>query len=490
MGQGQAHREAMEKGPGYHEVMERKGEIVKKAVGIDYSRFERGTLAFDYEGLMVETGYSLDEIRRIQREAGVGRTPLIELNNITELVRRISPPGKGARIFVKDEAVNPSGSFKARRAAVSVYHAARQGYKGVIAATSGNYGAAVASQAAMRSLDCIVVQEVFDSRGVGQPEILEKGRKCEAFGAEVVQLSVGPELFYVFLVLLEETGFFNASLYTPFAIAGIETLGFEIAEELMAREGRAPDAVVITHAGGGNVTGTARGLAQGGCTETEIIGASVDLSGLHMASDLDFNRKSFTTGHTGFGIPFATWPDRTDVPRNAARPLRYMDRYVTVTQGEVFYVTEMLAQLEGLERGPAGNTSLAAAVSLAREMDSDQILVVQETEYTGAGKHPTAQLTFAREKGIEIRRGDPRDGVPGQCIVIPDSPHQVQHVDLDLDALRESYIMKAAADTDCPGELLAEDIAFLAAETKTEGAFVYRVLKKLTRMEKSRAARD
>ena len=71
-----------------------------------------------------------------------------------------------------------------------------------------------------------------------------------------------------------------------------------------------------------------------------------------MASDADFNRKSFTTGHTGFGIPFLTNPDRVDVPRSAARALRYLDRYVTVTQGEVFYVTEALAQLEGLERGP------------------------------------------------------------------------------------------------------------------------------------------
>src|SRR5690606_10297622 len=138
-----------------------------------------------------------------------------------------APKGKGARIFIKDEAANASGSFKARRASISVYDAYRKGYKGVIAATSGNYGAAVASQAAMRGLKCIVVQEVYDSRKVGQPEILEKARKCEAFGAEVVQLTVGPELFYVFLRLLEETGYYNASLYTPTAIAGIESLGYE-----------------------------------------------------------------------------------------------------------------------------------------------------------------------------------------------------------------------------------------------------------------------
>ena len=87
-------------------------------------------------------------------------------------------------------------------------------------------------------------------------------------------------------------------------------------------------------------------LAAAGAGDSCMVGASVDLSGLHMASDHDFNRKSFTTGHSGFSMPFTTWPDRADVPRNAARALRYMDRFVTVTQGEVFYITQVLAELE------------------------------------------------------------------------------------------------------------------------------------------------
>ena len=327
----------------YEAVMARKAEIMKASVGIDYADFESGSIAFDFERMMKETGYTLEEMREIQSETGVGNTPILELKNFTELARKYAPKGKGARIFLKDEASNPSGSFKARRAAISVYNAKKLGYKGVIAATSGNYGAAVASQACMRGLKCIIVQECYDSQGKGQPEIIEKARKCEAYGAEVVQLSVGPELFYHFLKLLEETGYFNASLYTPFGIAGVETLGYEIAEQMMEREGRLPDAVVATNAGGGNLTGTARGLIKYGATDVEIIGASVDLKGLHMASDTQFNKKSFTTGHTGFGIPFSTWPDRSDVPRSAGRPLRYMDRYVTVKQGEVFYTTEMLA---------------------------------------------------------------------------------------------------------------------------------------------------
>jgi len=225
---------------GYQAVMARKGDILRQSTGIDYSAFEWSPLAFDYEGLLASGGYAFEQVREVLAEIGAGDTPLVELKNLTGLVRSISAPGKGARIFVKDEAANPSGSFKDRRAALSVYHAFRLGYEGVVAASSGNYGAAVASQAAKRGLKCIVLQETFDSRKVGQPEILEKTRACEAYGAEVWQLTVGPELFYIMLRVLEETGFFAASLYVPTAVQGIETLGEELVRQVKDRTGRFP----------------------------------------------------------------------------------------------------------------------------------------------------------------------------------------------------------------------------------------------------------
>jgi len=466
----------MSKDNSYKAVMSRRPEIMKSAVGIDYSQFESGSIAFDYERMMHETGYTLEEMQKIQYSTGVGNTPVLELKNLTALARKYAPEGKGARIFIKDEAANPSGSFKARRAANAVYHAKKLGYKGVIAATSGNYGAAVASQAAMEGLRCIIVQECYDSKGVGQPEIVEKARKCEALGAEVVQLSVGPELFYKFLLLLEETGYFNASLYTPFGIAGVETLGYEIATQFRDKFGKEPDVVVCTNAGGGNLTGTARGLKKAGA-KTKVVGASVNLKGLHMASDEQFNKKSFTTGHTGFGIPFTTWPDRSDVPRSAARPLRYMDRYVTINQGEVFYITEALASLEGIEKGPAGNTALAAAFSLAQELDQDQLIVVQETEYTGAGKHVQPQLSFAKQNGIEVVFGKPEEEVPGKTIVLPENPGLIKARDLDLTKLRKSLIKNALENTKkTPNE---EDIKYLAEETNTDVDFVKSALAEL-----------
>ena len=452
-------------------VTARKNEIMKASFGIDFTDFIQSPIAFDYERMMGETGYSLDDIARIQSDSKVGNTPLFELKNLTAAVRAFAAPGKGATILVKDEAANASGSFKARRASISAFEAQKKGYRGMAAASSGNYGAAVASQAAMRGLKCIILQEVFDSRYVGQPEIVEKSRACEAYGAEVQRLSIGPELFYQLLMTLETTGFFNASLYTPFGIKGVETLGLEIAEQVRKRYNRDPDAVVITHAGGGNLTGTARGLLEAGCDKSRIVACSVDLAGLHMASDADFNRKSFTTGHTGFGVPFATWPDRVDVPRNAARSLRYMDEYQLVTQGEVFYVTELLTKLEGLERGPAGNTSLTAAVTLARQMDRDQVVVVQETEYTGAGKHHNRQLSFARENGIDVRVGDPRESVPGQSIVIPERLDQVRGAVQDMDKLRASYI-KNAIKAHPVAQWTDGDYAFVAADIKKDVAWV------------------
>jgi len=444
------------------EFLNKSSQIMKKSLaGLDYDKFEMKNISFDYKALMDSVPYDINDVLKIQREYKVGGTPIYELKNINKVVKKLSKPGYGAKILLKDEANNASGSFKSRRASLSLFHAKKLGYEGVVAETSGNYGAAVASQAAQMNLKAIIVQEVFDSKWIGQPEILEKSRACEAYGAEVWQMTVGPELFYWTLVILNETGYFNASLYTPFAIKGIETLGYEIAKEVKENYGKYPDFVLATHAGGGNITGTKRGLILGGAKEVKVIGVSVDLRGLHMASDRDFNRKSFTTGHTGFGVPFLVKPDRTDVPRNAARPLRYIDNYFIVSQGEVFYTTILLAQLEGLERGPAGNTALSAAIPFATNLPEDKIIVVQETEYTGAGKHPFSELTFAKKMGVDVILGDPKDNIPGKRIVIPEDVSNLRYEEMNLDEIKLSYLKHNTQDIE---EITKNDLIFLKEE--------------------------
>ena len=141
---------------------------------------------------------------------------------------------------------------------------------------------------------------------------------------------------------------------------------------------------------------------------------------------------------------------------------------------------EALARLEGLERGPAGNVALAAAIALAQDMDADQTIVVQETEYAGAGKQPSAQLSFARDRGVEIRRGDPDEEIPGASVVIPEHPSQLRLRDVDLSRVRKSLIRKAAGMMPGGVELNAEDIGFLAAETRSDHEFVQDCLRSVS----------
>ena len=61
----------------YAAVMARKSEIVRRSLGIDYDEFVSSPIAFDYERMMRETGYDLDDVARIQAETKVGKRPSI-----------------------------------------------------------------------------------------------------------------------------------------------------------------------------------------------------------------------------------------------------------------------------------------------------------------------------------------------------------------------------------------------------------------------------
>ena len=133
-------------------------------------------------------------------------------------------------------------------------------------------------------------------------------------------------------------------------------------------------------------------------------------------------------------------------------------------------------KLEGLERGPSGNTAMAAAISLARDLPTSATVVVQETEYTGAGKHHWAQLNFAREQGIEVRAGDPAESVPGVSIVIPERPEQIRAKDFDLARMRRSYVRNALQHAGDGYVVTSDDIVFLAEDTNTTPAAVEEII--------------
>ena len=56
----------------YAQVMARRNEIMKSAVGLDYSRFESGGIAFDYEAMMAATGLTMEEVLQVAASFNVG----------------------------------------------------------------------------------------------------------------------------------------------------------------------------------------------------------------------------------------------------------------------------------------------------------------------------------------------------------------------------------------------------------------------------------
>jgi len=105
-------------------------------------------------------------------------------------------------------------------------------------------------------------------------------------------------------------------------------------------------------------------------------------------------------------------------------------------------------------------------------MKEDEIIVVQETEYTGAGKHIQPQLSFARQNGVDILFGKPEDEIAGQNIILPEHPGLINARDVDMKYLRTSLVRNTLQRLPEGQELTQADYEFLSLETKSNEKFV------------------
>ena len=143
---------------------------------------------------------------------------------------------------MKDEGLIPTGTFKARGAAVGVSRARELGVKAVAMPTNGNAGAAWSVYAARAGLGSLIVMPV------DAPEITR--RECVAVGAELYLVDglINHAGALVKAAVEERTGYQEVStLKEPYRIEGKKTMGYEIAEQL---GWQVPD-VILYPAGGG-----------------------------------------------------------------------------------------------------------------------------------------------------------------------------------------------------------------------------------------------
>ena len=170
---------------------------------------------------------------------GEGATPLIDAPAIAARygVRRV---------WVKEEGLNPTGSFKARGMSAAVTRALAFGVRGLVVPTAGNAGAALAAYAAAAKIPA----KVYAPRGT-PARILDTIR---TFGAdlELVEGHIG-DAGKKARAFAADAGYFDVStLREPYRIEGKKTMGIEIAEQL---DWRLPTHVIYPTGGGTGLIG-------------------------------------------------------------------------------------------------------------------------------------------------------------------------------------------------------------------------------------------
>jgi threonine synthase len=178
---------------------------------------------------------------------GEGMTPLLP-------VPAIGAELGADRLLMKDEGLIPTGSFKARGAAVGVSRAHELGVKKIAMPTNGNAGSAWATYAARAGMASLIAMPL------GAPDICR--RECRVVGAELhlVDGHIGDAGAFVRHLLAERDGYQEVStLREPYRIEGKKTMGLEIAEQL---GWRVPDVILYPTGGGVGLIGIWKALAE------------------------------------------------------------------------------------------------------------------------------------------------------------------------------------------------------------------------------------
>src|SRR5437667_676633 len=163
-------------------------------------------------------------------------TPLVFCPKVSERVDR--------EVFIKNEGVNPTGSFKDRGMTVAVSKALEQGATALICASTGNTSASAAAYAARAGILCVVI---LPAGKIARGKLLQ----AFAYGAKIIAIDGNfDDALGIVRELGERGDFVIVNSINPDRIAGQKTAAFEIVDEI----GDAPDYHVLPVGNAGNIT--------------------------------------------------------------------------------------------------------------------------------------------------------------------------------------------------------------------------------------------
>src|SRR5437016_7513320 len=287
---------------------------------------------------------------------GEGMTALVH-------AERLGASMKLKRLFIKDEGLNPTGSFKARGMTAAVSRAKQLGAKALAAPTAGNAGGALAAYAAAAGIPAVIVMP----KDSPSANVLE----CQAFGAEVVKLDglISDCGKYVAEHKDSEGWYDVSTLKEPYRIEGKKTMGYELWEQF---GGKLPDVIIYPTGGGVGLIGMCKAFDE--MQEMGWVDAARPRMVAVQAQGCAPMVKAWEarSDHADFFPNAATMASGLRVPgplgdRLMLRMLRQTNgTALTVTDDEMLHAGSELASLEGIFAAPEGAATMIAARKLVR----------------------------------------------------------------------------------------------------------------------------
>lgn len=325
----------------------------------------------------------------------------------------------GAKIYLKREDLNHTGSHKINNVLGQVLLAKKMGKTRVIAETgAGQHGVATATAAALMDMEC----EIFMGKEDTDRQALNVFR-MELLGAKVNAVTSGTmtlkdavnETMREWTKRIDDTHYVLGSVMGPHPFPTIvrdfqKVIGKEIKEQMLQKEGKLPDFVLACVGGGSNAMGAFYEFIED--KEVELIGC--EAAGLGV--DNPKNAATIANGTMGifhgmksyfcqdeFGqiAPVYSISAGLDYPGIGPEHADLFDqnraKYVPITDDEAVEAFEYLSKTEGIIPAIESSHAVAYAMKIAKSMPTDKIIVIN---LSGRGDKDVAAI--ARYKGVKI----------------------------------------------------------------------------------------
>lgn len=325
----------------------------------------------------------------------------------------------GAKIYLKREDLNHTGSHKINNVLGQVLLAKKMGKKRVIAETgAGQHGVATATVAALMGMECVVYMGKEDT----ERQALNVFR-MELLGAQVVPVESGTktlkdavnEAMRVWTSRVDDTFYVLGSVMGPHPYPEMvrdfqRVIGKEVKKQMLAKEGRLPDVVMACVGGGSNAMGLFYDFIQdkevrligveaaGRGVDTEETAATISRGSLGIFHGM---KSYFLQDEYGQIAPVYSISAGLDYPGIGPEHAYLHDsgraEYVPATDDESVAAFSYLSKTEGIIPAIESAHAVAYAMKLAPTMDKDKIIVIN---LSGRGDKDVAAI--ARYMGVDL----------------------------------------------------------------------------------------